>query len=96
VLRPAIRRNVKLAEAPSFGKTIFDYEPWCPGALDYRMLARELLAAWGWPTADDSAKRQASPGANPSQGLPAMIESKTVPEVVIASAGMPVPSTSGS
>jgi chromosome partitioning protein len=49
VLKPAIRRNVKLAEAPSFGKTIFDYEPWCPGALDYRMLARELLAAWGRP-----------------------------------------------
>jgi chromosome partitioning protein len=49
VLRPPIRRNVKLAEAPSFGKTIFDYEPWCPGALDYRMLARELLTAWGRP-----------------------------------------------
>jgi chromosome partitioning protein len=49
VLRPPIRRNVKLAEAPSFGKTIFDYEPWCPGANDYRMLARELLSAWGEP-----------------------------------------------
>ena len=49
VLKPAIRRNVKLAEAPSFGKTIFDYEPWCPGALDYRMLARELLTSWGKP-----------------------------------------------
>ena len=35
VLRPAIRRNIKLAEAPSFGQTIFDYAPWCPGALDY-------------------------------------------------------------
>jgi chromosome partitioning protein len=47
VLRPAIRRNVKLAEAPSFGKTIFDYEPTCPGAQDYRMLAAELLGIWG-------------------------------------------------
>jgi chromosome partitioning protein len=47
VLRPAIRRNVKLAEAPSFGKTIFDYEPTCPGAGDYRMLAREVMAGWG-------------------------------------------------
>jgi chromosome partitioning protein len=44
VLRPAIRRNVKLAEAPSFGKTIFDYEPTCPGAQDYRLLAQQVLA----------------------------------------------------
>ena len=27
-----IRRNVKLAECPSFGKHIFEYAPWCPGA----------------------------------------------------------------
>jgi len=46
VLRPAIRRNVKLAEAPSFGKTIFDYEPWCPGAVDYRRLAEGLVKEW--------------------------------------------------
>lgn len=46
VLRPPIRRNIKLAEAPSFGKTIFDYEPWCPGALDYRKLAEHLLKSW--------------------------------------------------
>ncbi|MDY7110527.1 MAG: AAA family ATPase [Planctomycetota bacterium] len=46
VLRPPIRRNIKLAEAPSFGKTIFDYEPWCPGALDYRKLAEHLLQGW--------------------------------------------------
>lgn len=39
VLTPAIRRNIKLAESPSFGKTIFDYEPGCPGAQDYRALA---------------------------------------------------------
>ena len=46
VLRPAIRRNIKLAEAPSFGQTIFDYAPWCPGAIDYRKLAERLLASW--------------------------------------------------
>ena len=46
VLRPAIRRNIKLAEAPSFGKTIFDYEPWCPGALDYRALAERIVGDW--------------------------------------------------
>lgn len=46
VLRPPIRRNIKLAEAPSFGKTIFDYEPWCPGAVDYRKLAEQLVREW--------------------------------------------------
>ena len=46
VMRPPVRRNIKLAEAPSFGNTIFDYAPWCPGALDYRKLAQNLLMRW--------------------------------------------------
>ncbi len=46
VLEPAIRRNIKLAEAPSFGNTIFDYAPWCPGAIDYRKLAENLMSRW--------------------------------------------------
>jgi chromosome partitioning protein len=50
VLQPPIRRNIKLAEAPSFGKTIFDYAPACPGARDYRELARGLLERWGLAT----------------------------------------------
>src|SRR5437762_6418154 len=35
VYRPAVRRNIKLAECPSFGQSIFDYAPGCPGAEDY-------------------------------------------------------------
>ena len=46
VLEPPIRRNIKLAECPSFGKTIFDYAPYCPGALDYRALAEGLVVEW--------------------------------------------------
>jgi chromosome partitioning protein len=38
-----IRRNIKLAECPSFGKSIFDYAPNCNGAEDYAALAREVL-----------------------------------------------------
>ena len=45
VLEPAVRRNIKLAECPSFGKTIFDYEPQCRGAEDYRRLAQSLIEA---------------------------------------------------
>jgi len=44
VFRQAIGTNVKLAEAPSFGKTIFEYAPDSAGARDYRALAAEVLA----------------------------------------------------
>src|SRR5262245_53895892 len=44
LLRSSIRRNVKLAEAPSHGLTIFEYDPESRGAQDYLDLARELLA----------------------------------------------------
>jgi chromosome partitioning protein len=39
-----IRRNIKLAEAPSHGQTVLAYDPTSNGAEDYRSLARELLA----------------------------------------------------
>ncbi|WP_153558797.1 ParA family protein [Roseimaritima sediminicola] len=38
-----IRRNVRLAEAPSFGKSIFQYAPQSNGAEDYLQLAHEVL-----------------------------------------------------
>lgn len=44
VLQPPIRRNIKLAECPSYGQTIFQYAPFCPGALDYKALAESLVA----------------------------------------------------
>ncbi len=40
-----IRTNIKLAEAPSHGTTIFEYAPSSSGALDYMVLAREIMAA---------------------------------------------------
>jgi len=43
VFRSHIPRSVRLAEAPSFGKTIFDYDPRSEGALAYYNLAREVL-----------------------------------------------------
>ncbi|NJL27276.1 MAG: ParA family protein, partial [Thermoanaerobaculia bacterium] len=41
-----IRVNVRLAEAPAFGNTIFEYNPDSTGARAYRLLAEELLLAW--------------------------------------------------
>ncbi len=43
VLDTHIRRNIKLAEAPSFNKSIFDYAPNCAGAADYQVLAEEIM-----------------------------------------------------
>ena len=37
-----IRRNIKLAECPSFGQSIFQYAPTSRGAEDYASLAAEL------------------------------------------------------
>ena len=42
--RTRIRRNIRLAEAPSFGKSIFQYAPDSHGAEDYAQLAEEVLA----------------------------------------------------
>jgi chromosome partitioning protein len=38
-----IRRNIRIAEAPSFGQSIFEYAPQSHGADDYRGLAAEVL-----------------------------------------------------
>ena len=39
-----VRRNIRLAESPSFGQSIFQYSPSSHGAEDYRALAQELVA----------------------------------------------------
>ncbi len=44
IFQTRIRRNVRLAEAPSFGQSIFQYAPASNGAEDYRNLAGELLS----------------------------------------------------
>ena len=45
--RSRIRNNVKLAEAPSFGRTIFEHAPDSNGARDYAAFATEFLAMIG-------------------------------------------------
>jgi chromosome partitioning protein len=54
VFETRIRRNIKLAECPSFGQTVFDYAPDSHGAEDYRHLTDEILAG-----------SAAGPGATP-------------------------------
>lgn len=42
IFKTSIPRTVRLAEAPSFGKSIFHYEPRGKGAKSYMRLAREV------------------------------------------------------
>ena len=46
VYKPAIRRNIKLAESPSFGQSIFEYAPSSNGAKDYGELTRRVVEEW--------------------------------------------------
>ena len=45
IFRTPVPRNVRLAEAPSFGKSILHYDPGSKGAKAYEKLAEEVAAA---------------------------------------------------
>ena len=47
VFRTVIPRNVRLSEAPSFAKSVLDYDPESKGARAYVALAEELLKNHG-------------------------------------------------
>jgi chromosome partitioning protein len=75
--RTRIRNNVKLAEAPSFGRTIFEHAPDSNGARDYEAFAAELLArigkaprAEGNANADATQRTGANEGASEAAGEP--------------------------
>src|SRR5215212_5519447 len=47
IFKTVIPRTVRLSEAPSFGKTIFEYDQLNPGATAYRNLAKEVIERFG-------------------------------------------------
>ena len=47
VFKAVIPKNIRLAEAPSFGKTILHYAPYSHGAKAYRQFAEEILTLGG-------------------------------------------------
>jgi chromosome partitioning protein len=55
-----IRRNIRLAEAPSFGQSIFGYAPTSPGADDYGALGGELMAYYAGRAMLDAANAPAA------------------------------------
>lgn len=74
-----VRRNIKLAEACSFGQTIFDYAPRSNGAIDYLWLASEIfpeadIAIPTWMDPSGKARGQSRPAgaaAQPAAAQPA-------------------------
>ncbi len=75
VLETRIRRNIKLAECPSFGQTILAYGPTSNGAADYRALAKEVMAL-----STPSAKPPPAPAIQVTVN-PSLVVPKPTPEV---------------
>lgn len=44
VFKTVITRNVRLSEAPSFGKPVMIYDPWSTGTKNYLDLSKEVIA----------------------------------------------------
>ncbi|MCF7975543.1 MAG: AAA family ATPase [Phycisphaerae bacterium] len=82
ILPTYIRRNIKLAEAPSYGKTIFEYEVNCNGAKDYYQVA-QFIANMGKedvPADSDSQDMSPSVSASEESTLEQTPEAVTLPE----------------
>lgn len=47
LFQTVIPRNVRLAEAPSYGRTIYEHDRWSKGARAYKALAREVRERLG-------------------------------------------------
>ncbi len=101
-----IRTNIRLAEAPSHGKHIFDYAPESTGALDYAQLAKELeegraavesvtTVASAAAAGTASAASSASGSATANTPAPLRGIAKAIAEATAAvSAGRPVGTSS--
>jgi len=79
ILPVSIRRNIKLAEAPSYGKTIFEYEPSCHGAEDYKKVA-ELIHPQIQTTSSPQTETTATDESQPCPIEIAEIPSKNIPQ----------------
>lgn len=60
ILSPPVRRNIKLAEAPSFGQSILTYDATSHGALDYLALAESVIQLWRHPATEVEVKIDAT------------------------------------
>jgi chromosome partitioning protein len=100
IFNTVIPRTVRLSEAPSFGKTIFAYDPLSPGASAYKNLAKEIIARFGIAAAAPAkppAKTEPPAGEKPAPE-PATPAAPEAPAAPAAQAGQPAsgdPATPG-
>jgi len=87
ILPTFIRRNIKLAEAPSYGQTVFEYDPTCNGAEDYGKVAKFLL---GIDETPEPAPAPAAPAPEPQSDDPAPAP-PAAPPIPIATVNLPAP-----
>jgi len=92
ILPTFIRRNIKLAEAPSYGQTIFEYDPTCNGAEDYGKVARFLLGTEEMPAPAPVAAHE-PPTDNPMPALGATSETPSDNLVPAPAAASEIPGT---
>ncbi|MGH8773347.1 MAG: ParA family protein, partial [Burkholderiales bacterium] len=55
VYRTIIPRNIRLAEAPSFGASAYQFDKNCKGGLAYQALAQEVLGKLPQPEVQHEA-----------------------------------------
>jgi len=90
VFDTVIRRNIKLAEAPSHGMTIFEYASRSNGARDYERLAREVL---GESAAAEPSDPECADESEPNVEMPPPADSADQPEIVRAARSVPPPAS---
>ena len=61
VFKTIIPRNIRLAEAPSFGKPILSYDPGCRGARAYESLTKELISRHRYKLKERELKKEIEP-----------------------------------
>ncbi|MFO0950694.1 MAG: AAA family ATPase [Isosphaeraceae bacterium] len=90
LFRTRIRRNIRLAECPSFGQSIFQYAPSSRGAEDYASLGAEIqgrgpAAVWAAEEANVAAARERQ------KDLEAIAEAVAAPETARPEPAAPAP-----
>jgi chromosome partitioning protein len=86
ILPVYVRRNITLAEAPSYGQTIFEYDPSCHGSEDYKKVAQLIHNKMRAPIASVETPQppikivEISP-ANPQTTVTETVSSNPLPQI---------------
>lgn len=88
VVAPPIRVNVRLSEAPSRGRTIYEYDPRSRGAADYAQLVERLSEQLGYRPGSNGAAAPAAARSSPAAAAPA---SRPAPATTSAPPPAPAP-----